>query len=60
MNNSNAGELRDWDFLWEMPNGQVGSFLVEKMRSQQEAEKIVRAENPEVLDCLIEVNDYEV
>jgi hypothetical protein len=47
-----------FDFLWEMNNGDMGSFLVENALSLYDAEQIVKKDNPEVLDCLIEVNEY--
>lgn len=50
---------KGYEFIYELENGEVGSFPVENVQSQEEAEAIVMAEKPEVLDCLIEVNVFD-
>ena len=47
------------EFMWEMENGDLGSFLVENISSLEEAEKAANTFNPEILACLVEVNHHE-
>jgi hypothetical protein len=66
MNTTKSIESFDWDFLHEMDNGDIGSYVVEDCVSQYEAEQKLKAElknKPRklslILDCLIEVEQYE-
>jgi hypothetical protein len=47
------------EFMWEMENGQLGSFLVENVSSLEEAKKKANAFDPKILACLVEVNHHE-
>lgn len=47
-----------FEFVYEMDNGDVGSYIV-FASSLFQAKLIIQKENNEVLDCLLEVNEYE-
>jgi hypothetical protein len=59
-------ESFDWEFLYELGNGDVGSYVVKNCVSQHEAEQKLKLELKDkpkklanILDCLIEVESYE-
>jgi len=59
-------ESFNWEFLYEMPSGQCGSYMVEDCVSQHEAEQKLRVELKDkpkklasILDCSIEIESYE-
>lgn len=49
-----------YEFLWEMESGDLGSYLVEGCNSQYEAIEVVKKENSEIIDCLVEIIVIEV
>ena len=47
-----------YEFLWEMQNGQIGNYSVNAI-CEYDARKIVQKEAPEVIDCLIEIQQND-
>ena len=47
-----------FEFLWEMQNGHIGNYSVNAV-SEYDARKIVQEESPEVIDCLIEIQQND-
>ncbi len=47
--------MHNYEFLWEMVNGDLGSFIVENVTSLIAAQAQVLATKPEIMDSLIEV-----
>lgn len=47
--------MHNFEFLWEMVNGDLGSFIVDNVDSIIAAHALVVATKPEIMDSLIEV-----
>lgn len=44
-----------YDFLYELENGCVGSYLVENALSEYDARQTVQKQKPFILDALLEI-----